>query len=77
MYTQAHSVHKNTGGGNVPPKHLGGVWGGGTRRHRHYSSANAFTIDINSTNGNTSIKADVSKEKLNLIKNFLGFFKIF
>ena len=53
---QAHSKNINAVGEDVPPKPFGGVGAliGTVTRVR----ANAFTININSTNGNTSIKAD-------------------
>ena len=38
--------------------------------------ANAFTININSINENTSIKADFSLKRVNLLKNALDFLNI-
>ena len=57
-----------------------GVGGGGLKGTVTRVLANAFTININSTNGNTrtSIKSDLYWKRLNLtrIKNFLDFYKI-
>ena len=61
QYTQAHSVHRNTGRRDCP--HL-------ERRALESTvtevPANAFTININFTNGNTLIKADFLKRSTTL-----------
>ena len=67
-------MHRNTGGGDVPPTpRLGG---GALESTDTRVSANAFTININSINGNTTINEDFSSKRLNLImtnqcQNFL------
>ena len=60
VYTQAHSenTRKNTVGGDVPQKPLNGV--GALEGTAIRVPANAFTINVNSTNGNTSIKTAFS-----------------
>ena len=55
------------------------MWSGGRALESTVTKvpANAFTINSNSTNGNTSFKADFSYKKLILIKYFLEFLKFF
>ena len=54
MYTKAHSVHKYTGGRNC----LHNPWGKELEGTVTGIPANAFTININSTNEDTLIKAN-------------------
>ena len=61
VYTKAHNVNKNTVGKRTCLQPLGGV-GGTLEDAVTRVPANSFTININSTNGNTSIKADFLKE---------------
>ena len=63
-----------TRGRGRPPKPLGGV--GALEGTVTRVPANSFTININTTNRNTSIKADFSLKRLNLIKKLLDFIKI-
>ena len=56
MYTEAHSVHKNTGERDCPHN----LWGKALKNTVTGITANAFTININSTNENTLIKANFS-----------------
>ena len=49
MYTEAHSVHKNTGGRDCPHN----LWGKALEGTVTEIPANAFTVHINSTNKNT------------------------
>ena len=66
LYTKAHSVHRNTGGGDCPNNPWEKALEGTVTR----IPANAFTININSTNANTLIKANFSWERQKLINNF-------
>ena len=52
-------------------------WVGALESTVNMVPAKAYTININSTNGNSSIKADFSRKKLNSIKHFLVVFKNF
>ena len=56
MYTKAHSVHRNTGGRDCPRN----PWMKALEGTVTEVAANAFTININSTNENTLIKANFS-----------------
>ena len=60
-------MHNSTGAHDLQP--LGGARGG----HWKAALSQARTINIISTNGNTSIKADFSKTNTNLIDNFFRF----
>ena len=62
-------MHRNTRGLDVPQP-LGGV--GAIEGNVTQVHVNAFTININSINGNTLIKADFLWKKQNL-KQFLDF----
>ena len=62
LYTKTESVHRNTGERDCPNNPWGKALDGTVIR----IPANAFTININSTNANTLIKANFSWEaKLN------------
>ena len=66
VYTQAHSVHRNT-----EVKALLTLWWGRALEGTiTWVPANTLKININSNNGNTPIKADLSQKRPDLIKNF-------